>query len=170
MHNLALLCGPPGSGKTTLAKALAQKLAIRLSRVYSTAKLISVNSPSLLSSYFGESSKLVGKLFDTIWAMSADESLLTVVVIDEVESIAGSRKQASRSNECGDAIRVSMRGMPMHTPATAWLQLSYPNPSLSLTEPLFRPTGHYIPPIQRPILEDQNLLTSSLILPPTDEV
>jgi hypothetical protein len=107
LHNLALLCGPPGSGKTTLAKALAQKLAIRLAHVYSAAKLISVNSPSLLSSFFGESSKLVAKMFDTIWNLSSDDSLLTVVVIDEVESMTSSRRQASQSNECGDAIRVS---------------------------------------------------------------
>ncbi|KAF2655349.1 AAA-domain-containing protein [Lophiostoma macrostomum CBS 122681] len=114
LHNLALLCGPPGSGKTTLAKALAQKLAIRLAHVYSAAKLVTINSPSLLSSYFGESSKLVAKLFDTIWNMSSDDSLLTVVVIDEVESIASSRSQASQSNECGDAIRSTnevLRGM-----------------------------------------------------------
>ncbi|KAF2185101.1 AAA-domain-containing protein [Zopfia rhizophila CBS 207.26] len=104
-HNLVLLYGPPGSGKTTLAQALAQKLSIRLGKVYSATKLIEVNSHTLLSKWFGESSKLVGKLFETISSISADETLLTVVIIDEVETLAGSREKAAQSNECSDAIR-----------------------------------------------------------------
>ncbi|KAF2797668.1 AAA-domain-containing protein [Melanomma pulvis-pyrius CBS 109.77] len=104
-HNLVLLYGPPGSGKTTLAQALAQKLSIRLSQAYSAIKLVEINSSTLLSKWFGESSKLVGKLFETISTICLDESLLTVVLIDEVESMAGSREKASQGNECSDAIR-----------------------------------------------------------------
>ncbi|KAF2474666.1 AAA-domain-containing protein, partial [Lindgomyces ingoldianus] len=106
-HNLILLYGPPGSGKTTLAHALAQKLSIRLAHDFSTTKLVEVNSHTLLSKWFGESSKLVGKLFETISSISSDESLLTVVIIDEVETLAGSREKASQANECGDAIRAT---------------------------------------------------------------
>ncbi|KAF2710474.1 AAA-domain-containing protein [Pleomassaria siparia CBS 279.74] len=104
-HNLALLYGPPGSGKTTLAKALAQRLSIRLSHIYPMAKLLEINSSTILSKWFGESSKQVGKLFKTITAISTDKSLLTVVIIDEVETLASSREKASQSDECGDAIR-----------------------------------------------------------------
>lgn len=105
-HNLVLLYGPPGSGKTTLALALAQKLSIRLSQFYSATKLVEINSHALLSKWFGESSKLVGELFETLTTISSDESSLTVVLIDEVETLAGSREKASQGNECGDAIRV----------------------------------------------------------------
>ncbi|KAF2112412.1 P-loop containing nucleoside triphosphate hydrolase protein, partial [Lophiotrema nucula] len=105
LQNLALLYGPPGSGKTTLAHGLAQKLSIRLGRDYAATKLIEVNSSTLTSKWFGESGKLVGKLFDTISTLSADETILIIVVIDEVETLAGSREKALQTNEVGDAIR-----------------------------------------------------------------
>ena len=106
-HNIVLFYGPPGSGKTTLAKALAQKLSIRMSQTYYTTKFVEVSSHTLLSKWFGESSKLVGKLFETILSSSMDETALTVVFIDEVETLASSREKASRGNECGDVVRVS---------------------------------------------------------------
>ncbi|KAF2876545.1 P-loop containing nucleoside triphosphate hydrolase protein, partial [Massariosphaeria phaeospora] len=104
-HNLILLHGPPGSGKSTLAKGLAQKLSIRLASVYPVTKFIEVKSHALLSKFFGESGKLVGKLFDAIVGASVDDNLLTVVLIDEVESLAASRAKASQANDISDAIR-----------------------------------------------------------------
>ncbi|KAF2740395.1 AAA-domain-containing protein [Polyplosphaeria fusca] len=104
-HNVALLWGPPGSGKTTLAQALAQRLSIRLSNAFSSTKLVQVNSSTLTSKWFGESSKLVGQLFDALSQLALDETTLVIVLIDEVETLASSREDATRSNECADAIR-----------------------------------------------------------------
>lgn len=106
-HNLVLLHGPPGTGKTTLAQALAQKLSIRMVDLFPNSRFLEVNSHTMLSKWFGESSKLVGDLFQHIVTLASVGSSLTVVLIDEVETLAGSREKASSGNECGDVLRVT---------------------------------------------------------------
>ncbi|WAR11275.1 PCH2-like protein [Mya arenaria] len=45
---------PPGTGKTSLCKALAQKLCIRLSDRFTYGQLVEINSHSLFSKWFSE--------------------------------------------------------------------------------------------------------------------
>ena len=105
-NRIILLHGPPGTGKTSLSKALAQKLSVRLSHRYANSVLVEINAHSLFSKWFSESGKLVMKLFDKISELADDEECLCCVVIDEVESLSAARKAASSGNEPSDAIRV----------------------------------------------------------------
>uniref|UniRef100_A0A0A9XU62 AAA+ ATPase domain-containing protein n=1 Tax=Lygus hesperus TaxID=30085 RepID=A0A0A9XU62_LYGHE len=105
-NRVLLLHGPPGTGKTSLCKAVAQKLSIRLNSSYSQALLIEINTHSLFSKYFSESGKLVSKMFGKIKEIACDPQTLLCVLIDEVESLTHSRSASSNGSEPSDAIRV----------------------------------------------------------------
>lgn len=105
-NRIVLLHGPPGTGKTSLCKALAQKLSIRLNDRYRSTHLVEINSHSLFSKWFSESGKLVQKMFTEIKRLMEDSRALICVLIDEVESLTAARKNAMAGSEPSDAIRV----------------------------------------------------------------
>ncbi|KAI8901584.1 P-loop containing nucleoside triphosphate hydrolase protein [Globomyces pollinis-pini] len=103
---LVLLHGPPGTGKTTLCKGLAQKIAIRLADRYTFGKLVEISANNVFSKFFAESSKTVIKLFIKLHAMLDNQDAFVCVLIDEVESLTAARKAALNGSEPSDAIRV----------------------------------------------------------------
>jgi hypothetical protein len=106
-NRVILLHGPPGTGKTSLCKALAQKLSVRMSHRYTSGVMIEVNAHSLFSRWFSESGKMVLKLFESIRELAeSDPDCFCAVVIDEVESLSASRSAAASGNEPSDAVRV----------------------------------------------------------------
>jgi transitional endoplasmic reticulum ATPase len=79
-----LLYGPPGTGKTLLAKAVAKE---------SEANFIQIKGPSLLSKWVNDSHKGVQKVFER-----ARQVAPCIVLIDEIESIAGKRGGADNAS------------------------------------------------------------------------
>ncbi|KNC83629.1 hypothetical protein SARC_04128 [Sphaeroforma arctica JP610] len=101
--SLATFCDPYlKTGKTSLAKSLAQKISIRMNDRFSYGQLITVNSHSVLSKFFSESGKLVQKLFQQIHEVLHPDTFVCVLV-DEIESLATSR--ATSSSDPSDSVR-----------------------------------------------------------------
>jgi pachytene checkpoint protein 2 len=104
LHGLILLYGPPGTGKTTLARGLAQEIA---PFVGGRTRLIELNPHGLMSAEHGQSQQKVMELLaDHVPDLAADGKP-TIVVLDEVESIAVARSATSLSANPADVHRAT---------------------------------------------------------------
>ena len=83
-----LLYGPPGNGKTLIAKAVANALAEGAST--GQGVFLSVKGPELLSKFVGESERLIRMIFKRARERAADGKTV-IVFIDEMDSLLRTR-------------------------------------------------------------------------------
>ncbi|MFV0644781.1 MAG: AAA family ATPase, partial [Sphingomonadaceae bacterium] len=80
-----LLHGPPGTGKTRLAQAVANE---------SDAEFFTINGPEIVGSGYGESEKRLREVFE-----AASKAAPAIIFIDEIDSIAPKRAQVTGETE-----------------------------------------------------------------------
>ena len=80
-----LLHGPPGTGKTRLARAVANE---------SDAQFFLINGPEIMGSAYGESESRLREIFE-----EASKAAPSIVFIDEIDSIAPKRGQVQGEAE-----------------------------------------------------------------------
>jgi len=80
-----LLHGPPGTGKTRLAQAVANE---------SDAEFFTINGPEIMGSAYGESEKRLREVFE-----QAERSQPAIIFIDEIDSIAPKRQNVQGEAE-----------------------------------------------------------------------
>ena len=76
-----LLHGPPGTGKTFLAKAVANE---------TNANFYSIGGPEIMSKFYGESEERLREIFK-----QAEQNAPSIIFIDEIDSIAPKREEVS---------------------------------------------------------------------------
>jgi transitional endoplasmic reticulum ATPase len=76
-----LLHGPPGCGKTLLAKAVANE---------SDANFIPLNGPEIMSKFYGQSEERLRQIFK-----DAETKAPSIIFIDEIDSIAPKREEVT---------------------------------------------------------------------------
>ena len=80
-----LLHGPPGTGKTMLAKAVAGE---------TSSNFISIGGPEIMSKFYGESEGKLREIFK-----DAEENSPSIIFIDEIDSIAPKRSEVQGEEE-----------------------------------------------------------------------
>ena len=79
-HSGILLYGPPGCGKTLLAKVLASE---------SEANMFLINGPEIMNKYYGETEAKLREIFK-----EAKDGSPSIIFIDEIDAIAPKREEA----------------------------------------------------------------------------
>ncbi|MFZ0664954.1 MAG: proteasome ATPase [Acidimicrobiales bacterium] len=89
-----LLYGPPGCGKTLIAKAVANSLATKVAEITGNDKIrsyfLNIKGPELLNKYVGETERQIRLVFQRA-REKADEGVPVIVFFDEMDSLFRTR-------------------------------------------------------------------------------
>jgi len=89
-----LLYGPPGCGKTLIAKAVANSLAKKVAEVTGNTKaksyFINIKGPELLNKYVGETERQIRLVFQRA-REKAEEGMPVIIFFDEMDSLFRTR-------------------------------------------------------------------------------
>ena len=89
-----LLYGPPGCGKTLIAKAVANSLAKKVAESTGNENVrsyfLNIKGPELLNKYVGETERQIRQVFQRA-REKADEGMPVIVFFDEMESLFRTR-------------------------------------------------------------------------------
>ncbi|MEU9202696.1 AAA family ATPase [Streptomyces sp. NPDC048332] len=105
LHGLCTLYGPPGTGKTTLARGLPAQVARYVGG--GAVRRIEINPHGLMSAEHGQSQRRVSELLGEYVPGLASDGVPTVVILDEVESMAVARSAASLAANPADVHRAT---------------------------------------------------------------
>jgi transitional endoplasmic reticulum ATPase len=130
-----LLYGPPGCGKTLLARAVANE---------SGAHFISISGPEVTSKWYGESEKRIREIFE-----EAEKNAPSIIFIDEVDALAPKREEVTGEVErrMVSQLLTCMDGLKKRGKVIVIAATNRPN----AIDPALRRTGRFDREIEIPV-------------------
>ena len=114
-----LLSGPPGCGKTLLARELSRLLGAREPQI--------VNGPEILDKFIGEAERRVRELFapaEREYEEVGDASALHIIILDEMDAIARKRGSMTSDTTGGEHINFFLLIVSFHVVLTQFFRLN----------------------------------------------